>query len=311
MRSLFPRFVEAERRRGSVLRAFRARTAARDAAMVASARCRPAWASSSTRSAAGSRRAAVRLHGAGHADSHARWLACRGRRRRTLHVAARSSSRRRRTPRRGCSRRSITSASRSARACRTCRPRASRSPTRAAQSRIRSQGTRLRRRAAQQRRGSPRARGSRRSGQAGRPQGCVLLRAFIGGAHDPPAVDLPDDELIAHRRARALERARHHPARRSSRASTAGGTPARSTTSDTSRAWPRSRRGSRAHPGLFVAGSGFRSIGIPDCVADGRGVAAAAARLRYDEHASPTGLRTRSIMRTGSESRSIRGRVCR
>jgi protoporphyrinogen oxidase len=24
------------------------------------------------------------------------------------------------------------------------------------------------------------------------------------------------------------------------------------------------------HPGLFVAGSGFRSIGIPDCAAHGR-----------------------------------------
>ena len=30
------------------------------------------------------------------------------------------------------------------------------------------------------------------------------------------------------------------------------------------------------HPGLLVAGSGFRSVGIPDCVADGRAAAAAA-----------------------------------
>ena len=28
-----------------------------------------------------------------------------------------------------------------------------------------------------------------------------------------------------------------------------------------------------ALPGLFVAGSGFRAIGIPDCVADGRSAA--------------------------------------
>jgi protoporphyrinogen oxidase len=33
-----------------------------------------------------------------------------------------------------------------------------------------------------------------------------------------------------------------------------------------------------AHPRLFATGSGFRSIGIPDCVLDGREVAAAAAR---------------------------------
>jgi oxygen-dependent protoporphyrinogen oxidase len=30
-------------------------------------------------------------------------------------------------------------------------------------------------------------------------------------------------------------------------------------------------------PGLFVAGSGFESIGIPDCIANGRRVAALAA----------------------------------
>ena len=28
------------------------------------------------------------------------------------------------------------------------------------------------------------------------------------------------------------------------------------------------------HPGLFVTGSGFRGVGIPDCVADGRKTAA-------------------------------------
>jgi oxygen-dependent protoporphyrinogen oxidase len=33
------------------------------------------------------------------------------------------------------------------------------------------------------------------------------------------------------------------------------------------------------HPGLFVAGSGFRSIGIPDCVADARTVAESAAHF--------------------------------
>jgi oxygen-dependent protoporphyrinogen oxidase len=32
-----------------------------------------------------------------------------------------------------------------------------------------------------------------------------------------------------------------------------------------------------AHGGLFVAGSGFRAVGIPDCVADARKVAAQAA----------------------------------
>jgi oxygen-dependent protoporphyrinogen oxidase len=34
----------------------------------------------------------------------------------------------------------------------------------------------------------------------------------------------------------------------------------------------------RAIAGVFVTGSGFRAIGIPDCIADGRGIAAAAAK---------------------------------
>jgi protoporphyrinogen oxidase len=33
---------------------------------------------------------------------------------------------------------------------------------------------------------------------------------------------------------------------------------------------------------LFVAGSGFRSVGIPDCVADGRAAAAAACTTIKD-----------------------------
>jgi oxygen-dependent protoporphyrinogen oxidase len=33
----------------------------------------------------------------------------------------------------------------------------------------------------------------------------------------------------------------------------------------------------RALPGLFLAGSGFRAIGIPDCIADGRATAATVA----------------------------------
>jgi len=31
------------------------------------------------------------------------------------------------------------------------------------------------------------------------------------------------------------------------------------------------------HPGLFLTGSGFRGVGIPDCVADGRKTGASAA----------------------------------
>ena len=108
------------------------------------------------------------------------------------------------------------------------------------------------------------------------PQGSVLLRAFLGSAIDPSAVDLSDDELIAiatgelsgvlglsgpplltwvHRwRDAGAQHTVGHLARMT-------------------------RLEARlAHvPGLYVAGSGFRAVGIPDCVADGRSVAAAAA----------------------------------
>ena len=39
-----------------------------------------------------------------------------------------------------------------------------------------------------------------------------------------------------------------------------------------------------AHPGLFLTGSGFRGVGIPDCIADGR---ATAARVADVAHSTP------------------------
>jgi protoporphyrinogen oxidase len=37
-----------------------------------------------------------------------------------------------------------------------------------------------------------------------------------------------------------------------------------------------------ALPGVFLTGSGFRAIGIPDCIADGRAMAARAAGFLGD-----------------------------
>jgi oxygen-dependent protoporphyrinogen oxidase len=110
------------------------------------------------------------------------------------------------------------------------------------------------------------------------PAGHVLLRAFIGGATDPDAAALPDDELIAIA-TRELSAAL-----------------GMSTAPELARVyrWPRAgaqhnvghlERIARLEArlanlaGLFVAGSGFRSIGIPDCIADGRAAAAAAAMV--------------------------------
>jgi oxygen-dependent protoporphyrinogen oxidase len=109
------------------------------------------------------------------------------------------------------------------------------------------------------------------------PEGHVLLRAFLGGGRDPHRLDRPDEELIDTAReelGEILEIA---------------GEPAFA---------PRIYRWTRGSPqfevghleriaaiearlasvpGLFVTGSGFRAIGIPDCIQDGRDTAARAA----------------------------------
>ncbi len=108
--------------------------------------------------------------------------------------------------------------------------------------------------------------------------GMVLLRAFLGGAPDPDVVDLPDEALveIATRDVAGVLRTAGPPhlarVRRWSRAGAQHnvGHAARMSRVDERLA---------ALPGLFVAGSGFHSIGVPDCVADGRAAGARAASL--------------------------------
>jgi protoporphyrinogen/coproporphyrinogen III oxidase len=101
------------------------------------------------------------------------------------------------------------------------------------------------------------------------PEGKVLLRAFIGGARDPRALQCRDDDLVE--------------ASRSELGRLLGITGAPIFT--------RLHRWERANaqhdvghldlvasidarlaalPGLFVTGSGFRGVGVPDCVADAR-----------------------------------------
>ena len=112
---------------------------------------------------------------------------------------------------------------------------------------------------------------------AGRaPDDTALLRAFIGGAHDPEVVDLPDAELIAIATAdmsRVLGITGPPLVARVYRWRNAG---AQHNVGQLARV---ARIESRLalQPGLFVAGSGFRSVGIPNCVVDGRAAAAAAA----------------------------------
>jgi protoporphyrinogen/coproporphyrinogen III oxidase len=101
------------------------------------------------------------------------------------------------------------------------------------------------------------------------PDDRVLLRAFAGGARDPQALERSDPELVAQSLAALtpLLGIRGQPL------------------------WSRVYRWERAnaqhevghlarmaviertlarHPGLYLTGSGFRGVGIPDCVSDGR-----------------------------------------
>ena len=113
------------------------------------------------------------------------------------------------------------------------------------------------------------------------PAGHVLLRAYLGGDHDQTAVDLDDREIIdlVVRQLSAIlsitgapDLARVYRWRQHGAQHTVG---------HLARMAELQRALSR-HQGLFVTGSGFRSIGIPDCIADGRSVAVEAGAFAYD-----------------------------
>jgi len=106
--------------------------------------------------------------------------------------------------------------------------------------------------------------------------GMVLLRAFLGGASDGDAIDLADAALvdIATRDISSVLRISDAPHLvRVQRWPRAGAQ------HNVGHAARLARVDERLEtlPGLFVAGSGFHAIGVPDCVADGRAAAARAA----------------------------------
>jgi oxygen-dependent protoporphyrinogen oxidase len=110
------------------------------------------------------------------------------------------------------------------------------------------------------------------------PEGRVLLRAFLGGTHDPDTAGLPDEELVAivcRDLARILGTSGEPLLTRVHRWRDAG---AQHEVGHLERVSALERR-LASLPGLFVAGSGYRPVGIPDCIADGRAAGAAAAAL--------------------------------
>ena len=103
----------------------------------------------------------------------------------------------------------------------------------------------------------------------------VLLRAFLGGAHDPGVLDRPDEGLtrLAHRTVAQLAGIR--------------GQPLLARAYRFPRAMPqfdvgyRSHRdalveAARRHAGLYPSGGVLGSIGLPDCIDSGEAAALAA-----------------------------------
>jgi len=114
------------------------------------------------------------------------------------------------------------------------------------------------------------------------PAETVLLRAFIGGAHDPDAINLSDEELVAVAQADLA--------------------PLLGITGDPLLTrvyrWPdagaqhivghedrirRLQQRLAGHHELLVAGSGFHAVGIPDCVRDARAAAESAAAFAAEK----------------------------
>jgi len=113
---------------------------------------------------------------------------------------------------------------------------------------------------------------SKWSGRA--PAGAVLIRAYVGGAHDPSAVDMIDHELVelACRELTPILKLTGPPQlARVYRWRRAG---AQHNVGQIARVAEIEQRLNGR--GVVVAGSGFRSVGIPDCIADGRAAAASA-----------------------------------
>jgi oxygen-dependent protoporphyrinogen oxidase len=108
------------------------------------------------------------------------------------------------------------------------------------------------------------------------PDGRVLLRAFIGGARDPGAMERDDDDLAlaAEREMASLLRITGRPVLTRMHRWTKANAQHEVGHLDLVAAMEQRLQ---QLPGLFVTGSGFRGVGVPDCVADGRATAQQAA----------------------------------
>ncbi len=110
------------------------------------------------------------------------------------------------------------------------------------------------------------------------PEGCVLLRGFLGGGRDQNCLEHSDDTLIEMAR-NGLSQVLH-----------ISGPPLFTRLYRWTQKSPQYEVGHHNRivdiqqqltnvPGIFLAGSGFQAIGIPDCIDDGRATAVQAAKF--------------------------------
>jgi oxygen-dependent protoporphyrinogen oxidase len=110
------------------------------------------------------------------------------------------------------------------------------------------------------------------------PQGHVLLRVFLGGARDPDVLKDDDAALVDHAFAECARMLGLHGRPVMARVFRwPHGTPQMEVGHAARMAWIDAQ--ADAQPGLFLSGSGLRGTGIPDMVADGARQAARAAAL--------------------------------
>ncbi|MGE3508408.1 MAG: protoporphyrinogen oxidase, partial [Vicinamibacterales bacterium] len=108
------------------------------------------------------------------------------------------------------------------------------------------------------------------------PEGKVLLRTFLGGARDPHALELNDTEMVLRSLAalRPLLGLVGDPL--FTRVYRWDNANAQHEVGHLARV-AAIEQALEPHAGLFVTGSGYRGVGIPDCVADARSTARRAA----------------------------------
>ena len=104
------------------------------------------------------------------------------------------------------------------------------------------------------------------------PEDRILLRTFVGGARDPDALAQSDESLIERSIAALTPLLDIHGEPVLARVYRFERGNAQHEVGHLARMAAIDRALSR-HPGLYVTGSGFRGVGIPDCVADGRATA--------------------------------------